>query len=199
MTKATDTPVIDPGNHRELLDRIKRGEVFVFPTDTVYGLGASIRHEGAVREVFELKNRSPDRTVPVLTTAKKARELAGFSTEEERAAEVHWPGSLTLVLEATVPEEHPPGIVRDGTIALRAPGREALRELLAAGPPIVGTSANRTGEEPARTRDELDASLLEEVDFLIDGDPGQGESSTVAEWDDEEWKIHREGPVEVGE
>jgi L-threonylcarbamoyladenylate synthase len=193
-----DEPItVRQEEHREIMDRIRSGQVFVYPTDTAYGLGTSIRNEDAVRRVFELKDRPLEKTVPVLATSVKGREMVTTEEPEERAMETFWPGGLTLVLSVTGPEEYPPGLVRDGTMALRAPGREYLREVLAATPPIVGTSANPSGEKTPYERGDLDPDLLAQVDFGVEGTPGGDDSSTVAEWNSsrEEWIVHRSGPV----
>jgi L-threonylcarbamoyladenylate synthase len=189
--------VVAPDDHPEIVDRIQSGQIFVFPTDTAYGLGGSIRNADAVRRIFELKDRSLKKTVPVLTTSVKAREMVLVEEPEERAVKDLWPGGLTLVLEVKVPEEYPPGLVRDGAVALRAPGKEYLREVLAAAPPIVGTSANPSGAETPYQRGQLDSDLLSEVDFRVGGEAGGDDSSTVAEWNEAgaEWIIHRSGPV----
>jgi L-threonylcarbamoyladenylate synthase len=192
-----DTPTVDRKNHHEIINRIQAGEVFVYPTDTAYGLGASIRNREAVQRIFELKDRPLEKTVPVLTTAPKAREMVTIEDPEKRATETLWPGGLTLVLEVTVPEEYPPGLVRDGTMALRAPGREYLRDVLAAAPPIVGTSANPSGGQTPYESEDLEADLLSKVDFRVSGEAGGKDSSTVAEWNDGtgEWVIRRTEPV----
>lgn len=194
---SADIDTVSSDEHQAIIDRIQSGQVFVYPTDTAYGLGSSIRNENAVHRIFELKDRSPEKTVPVLTTSVKAREMVTTDEPEERAMKIFWPGGLTLVLDVTIPQEYPPGLVRDGTMALRAPGRDDLREVLAASPPIIGTSANPSGAKTPYERNQLDPGLLSKVDFRVEGEAGGNESSTVAEWDQstKEWIIHRRGPV----
>ncbi len=184
-------------NTPELIDRIRNGKLFIYPTDTALGLGATIEDASAVKKLFSLKGRSLDRTVPVLTTRKKALELGNFCEVERAAADEFWPGGLTLVVKTKVRGDRAPGIVRDGTLALRVPDHNKLLSVLEDSPPITGTSANYTGDPTPYSYQELDDSLVEVVDFILKDSCGSTRSSTVAEWDreTEEWIIHRKGPV----
>jgi tRNA threonylcarbamoyl adenosine modification protein (Sua5/YciO/YrdC/YwlC family) len=197
----TETPELSSNQTEDIVERIEAGEVFVYPTDTAYGLGASIRDPAAVRTVFSLKRRSFDRTVPVLTSRSKALELSQPGPAERAAIDRYWPGGLTLVTEAKENESSPPGILREGTIALRVPDHDLLRQILQESPPITGTSANYSGQSTPYEREQLEETLVESVDFILDGQAGSDESSSVVERDREnqEWIIHRAGPVTAEE
>ncbi len=182
---------------RQLIEKIKQGGVFIYPTDTGYGLGCSIYNAVAIKTVFKIKNRSPEKTVPVLARKQQVKELTGLTEAEKKAMERFWPGALTLVMKARHPGQLDSHIVREGTVALREPDLKELLDLLAKTGPIVGTSANIAGEPMPRRLEDVHPQLLREVDFVLGDTRGEGTSSTVAAWNDgaKEWRICREGPI----
>jgi len=200
MTTADELTI--PFNESDdVAERIEAGEVFVYPTDTAFGLGASVYREESVRRVFEIKERSLDKTVPVLTSREKAFSMGEFSDQERLAAEELWPGAFTLVVRAKSPERFPGTVIRDNNLALRVPAHDLLNGILSDIPPITGTSANPGGASTPYTQDDLDRTILEAVDFLLEGEAGGRRSSTVAEWEESEgeWNIHRAGPVSLSQ
>ncbi len=182
---------------QRLVQRLRRGGVAVFPTDTAYGLGASIHRPRAVRRVFRAKNRPVEKTVPVLVVPDQARRLARFAPTERAAARRFWPGGLTLVLTARAPDRLTAGLVRDGTLALRVPDYPPLLRVLKRAGPLVGTSANPSGDPTPTRAEELASELLEWVDITVRGPVPGGTSSTVAQWGPRRnrWTVHRAGAV----
>lgn len=180
-----------------LVNDVNRGKVIVYPTDTVFGLGGSIRHRSVLDRVFDLKDRSPEKTVPVLLHRSWLGKIARVSRREMNVLDRFWPGGLTLVVEAVDPGGLDPRLVREGNVALREPGLRPLCDLLEESGPVVGTSANPSGAEPATRFEELDADLVEEADVVVRSEAGGKRPSTVAQWRSERsaWHIHREGPV----
>ena len=154
------------------------GKVAIFPTDTVYGLGC-ILEEKAVRKIFEIKNRRPDKPLPLLIAdLDEALSLAYFSPAAREAATKFWPGATTLVLNAR--KELPLWVCRKGKIALRIPNHPFLREVIRrVGQAIVGTSANLSGEEPVGRISKISKKLLPEVDLVIDDGEIPGKASVV--------------------
>ena len=154
------------------------GKVVIFPTDTVYGLGC-ILEEGALRKIFKIKNRRPDKPLPLLIAdLEEALSLARFSPTAREAAVEFWPGATTLVLNAG--RELPPWVCREGKVALRIPNHPFLREVIRrVGQPIVGTSANLSGEEPVDRISKISKKILAETDLVIDGGKIPGKASVV--------------------
>jgi tRNA threonylcarbamoyl adenosine modification protein (Sua5/YciO/YrdC/YwlC family) len=180
-------PVLAPhgAGLREAAERLRRGEVVAFPTDTVYGLAALAR-DGAARErIYEVKGR--DRSRPLIAMAAEAEGLAPLVAMTRRArwfAERWWPGPLTLVLPAT-----------QGTLGVRVPDHPvALALLREVGEPLATTSANRSGEPEAMTAAE--AAALAGVGAVLDGGraPG-GVASTVLSLAGPDAEVLRDGPV----
>jgi L-threonylcarbamoyladenylate synthase len=163
---------------------LRSGGAVVIPTDTLYGLAASILRPGAVERVFEIKRRPPEKRVPVLIAT--AADLPMLAHDVPRVAwkliASFWPGQVTLVLPAR--PTAPPALTRDGdTVALRVPAARTTLELLQTlGEPVVGTSANISGQPPImRGADAL--HQLPGVDAVLvdDGAIVAGEPSTVVD------------------
>jgi tRNA threonylcarbamoyl adenosine modification protein (Sua5/YciO/YrdC/YwlC family) len=160
---------------------IRRGEVIVLPTDTVYGIGCDAFDANAVASVLAAKGRGRDMPPPVLIpTARTAQGLATAVPDyAQRLMEKFWPGPLTVVLKAQTSLHWDLGET-NGTVALRVPDHEVTLELLGDVGPMAVTSANTTGDPAARTVDEALAMLGESVAVYLDAGPsGEGEPSTI--------------------
>ena len=131
---------------------IAAGGVVVIPTDTLYGLAASIAIPEAVARVLAIKGRAGDQGMPLLlASAEQASQVSEIAPCFAELGAAFWPGGLTLVVPA-LPSVSRSVVDARGTVALRVPGMSAARELARmAGTPLTGTSANRTGEPPPAT------------------------------------------------
>ena len=160
---------------------LRAGGVIAYPTDTLYGLGASVFDSEAVGRVFAIKGRATGQGLPVLVDGLErleqvADELPAAALELARK---FWPGPLTLVLP-----RHPglPEAVTGGdTVAVRQPAHPSPLALIAAcGSPITGTSANRSGGPDPATAAAVIGQLGASVDLVLDGGPASlGAPSTV--------------------
>jgi tRNA threonylcarbamoyl adenosine modification protein (Sua5/YciO/YrdC/YwlC family) len=162
---------------------VRRGEIVVLPTDTVYGIGCDAFDANAVASVLAAKGRGRDMPPPVLIpTARTAQGLATQVPDyAQRLMERFWPGPLTLVLKAQTSLHWDLGET-NGTVALRVPDHELALELLGDIGPMAVTSANTTGDPAARTVDEAVAMLGESVGVYLDGGPaGEGQPSTIVD------------------
>ena len=163
-------------------EAIAAGKVVAMPTDTVYGLVASLSHPDAITRVFEMKRRDLSRVLPVLiSSADQVAHLTGdLDPDVPLLLATYWPGPLTVVVPALA--GMPAGVVgSDGTVGLRVPNHPtAIAVLERAGGSVACTSANRSGELPARTAADVFDALGDEVDLILDGGqtPG-GTPSTV--------------------
>lgn len=151
------------------------------PTETFYGLAADPWNEEACARVFAIKGREADKALPVLVAS--ASDLAGLGVTAspaalERVAAI-WPAPLTAVFALTTPLPCTSG---ERSLAVRVPAHPELRRLLARTGPLTGTSANRSGEPPARTAAAVGAALGNAIDVLVDGGetPG-GLPSTIVD------------------
>jgi L-threonylcarbamoyladenylate synthase len=174
------------------------GQVVAFPTDTVYGLAASLAHQEALRRVYEIKGRPDDKPLPVLVSSVSALAQVALDLDDRVRHLVarYWPGPLTIVVAAKqgMPAET---LGPDRTVGVRLPNHPlALEVIERAGGALAVTSANRSGEPPARTGDEVMAALGGSIDMLLDGGvtPG-GVPSTVIAFDGEHLRVLREGAL----
>ncbi len=175
---------------------LRAGALVALPTDTVYGLGASIAHPASVRKLFALKGRPEGVPLPVVVASvAEARALCPAWPElAERLAGEFWPGALTLAVAAA------PGLAAlvgsgSGLVGLRVPDHAVLRAVLADVGPVALTSANRHGEPPCATADEVDAAFAgPELAGVLDAGRCDGEVSTVVEVD-AGWRVVREGAI----
>ena len=182
---------------RDAAAAARGGELFVFPTDTVYGIGTRPDDPAATARLFEAKRRPQDLELPVLVaTMSVAREVAVFDERAERLAAALWPGPLTLVL--------PRGSDASGwdlggdpaTVGVRAPHHPMALALLAETGPLAVTSANLSGRPPAGTCDELEAVFGDHVVvYLCQEDPLIGVASTVLDLAHGSATIIREGSL----
>ncbi len=192
----------DTGVVQEAAAVLRSGGVIVYPTETLYGLGADARNPEAVRRVFEIKKRPPDRAVTVILGSEDMLDEVVSSVPElaRELTDVFWPGPLTLVLPAR--SDLPTLLLAGGTtIGVRVPGDYLCRALSKElGGPITATSANISGGPDLIDPGDIERVLGEEVDLLIDAGPARSRvPSTVALVTDRSVRVLREGRIRVEE
>ncbi len=177
---------------------LKNGGLIAYPTDTVYGLGASADIKEAVEKVYRVKGRPRNMALPLLLADVSWINKVAISVPEVARSliEAFMPGALTLVLpkSATVSD-----VVSGGsyTIAVRIPAHPvAIALIKGLGNPLVGTSANLSGKPSPLTAGEVNSQLGDSIDLIIDGGrcPG-GVESTVVDVTGEKPVIIREGAI----
>jgi tRNA threonylcarbamoyl adenosine modification protein (Sua5/YciO/YrdC/YwlC family) len=153
---------------------IGRGDLVVLPTDTVYGIAADAFNPAAVKKLLDAKGRGRQAPPPVLVpNFDTVSALAEHITPEiEKLADAFWPGGLTIVVSAR------PTLAWDlgetnGTVALRMPDHELVREFLTETGPLAVSSANLTGKPAAVTAAEAREQLGDRISVYLD----TGESS----------------------
>ena len=181
---------------------LKRGHAIVFPTETLYGLGADALNEAAVEEVFQLKGRDRSNPFPVLVADQEMLHtlVAEIPTTAQRLMDRYWPGPLTLVLPGrrNIPK---PLCNPLGGVAVRI-SSQAIATLLVKGlgRPLTATSANPSGKEPARTLQVAKNYFANRVDVFVDGGTLTSKSgSTVVEVKEDSVKVIREGEISAFE
>ena len=172
-------------------DVIREGELVVYPTETVYGLGADALDPAAIERVFDAKGR--DRGNPVsmaVPSVAAALEFTAPTARERRFMHEFLPGPVTVVVEGG--EEVPDALTagRD-RVGVRVPDHEIALSLLEAVAPVTATSANVSGRPSARTVDELDGDVRETTAMVLDGGETPGGGSTVV--DVTAGELHRRG------
>ncbi|MCP4644851.1 MAG: threonylcarbamoyl-AMP synthase [bacterium] len=188
MTRVDPTPE----GIRQAADAIAAGKVIAYPTETVYGLGVDPFAPVALDRLFAVKQRSDTHPVLVIVAdrGQLARLAADVGPQAKACMDAFWPGPLSLVLPAV--DGLPEAIAPHGKVCVRCPSCDVARGLCEAfGGPITSTSANLSGEPPART---VEGALLPGVLLGIDGgELAGGTPSTV--YDPDENRMLREGAV----
>ncbi|MBX5447160.1 MAG: threonylcarbamoyl-AMP synthase [Acidothermus cellulolyticus] len=166
----------DPGQRTAGLqaaaDAVRRGQLVVLPTDTVYGIGADAFTPAAVAALLAAKGRGRDMPVPVLIGSRPVFDalVAAAPPTAYALIDAFWPGGLTIVVR------YNPSLAWDlgetnGTVALRMPAEDLALELLQRTGPMAVSSANRSGLPPATTCANARAQLGEAVAVYLDGGP----------------------------
>jgi L-threonylcarbamoyladenylate synthase len=175
---------------------IRRGGVLGMPTESYYGLGASALDEQAVRRVCDMKARPPEK--PILVLIAEREQLLdlvdGLTPAALALMDRFWPGPLTLIVRAA-PWLSNALTAGTGTVGVRQTSFPLLRTLLRLVGPLTGTSANRSGEPPSRTAQEVQATLGSFVDLILDAGPAPGGMPSTIVQTLGPLRILRDGPV----
>lgn len=191
---------VDPKSPQpETMERAARilhlGGLVVYPTETVYGLGANIIDAGAIQKVIEAKGRAPNKPISIaFRDVAHASRFAEFNPAALRLAEFFLPGPLTMILPAKVDLGEAFG---GDKIAVRISSSPVLQAILSKVKfPVTATSANTSGKaEPISARDSIE-QIGDKVDLVLDaGTCEHSKPSTLVEVTDENVVILREGAV----
>lgn len=150
------------------LGRLRKGEVILYPTDTIWGLGCDATNEEAIKKIYRLKQRDDSKSLIILLTDERevlqyvsAPDLAVFDflEQQERPTTVIFEGAINL----------PPNLVsEDGSIAIRLVQDEFCRHLVRRlRKPLVSTSANISGQPSPRFFDEVSGEIKSGVDYIV--------------------------------
>ncbi len=180
---------------------IRRGELVVVPTDTVYGLGADAFDPAAVRRLLAAKGRGRESPPPVLVSAATTLDAlaVGVPGYARALVEHFWPGPLTLVCTQQASLQWDLGDTR-GTVAVRMPDHEVVLEILERTGPLAVSSANLTGRPPAADADAAEEMLGEDVSVIVDCGPAErDEPSTIIDVTGAQGRVLRLGALSLDE
>lgn len=181
--KVTVLPA-NPNSIEQAAALLRAGQVVVFPTDTVYGLGAHGFIASAIERLFYLKGREFQKAIPLLLSCTEdvIKVAVDIPPIAWRLAERFWPGPLTIVLRkaATVLDVLTAG---GDSVAVRVPRHDIALQLIAAlGAPLAATSANLSRQPEAVTAEEAEAIFGNRVALILDaGRCPAGIPSTVVD------------------
>jgi L-threonylcarbamoyladenylate synthase len=193
---------VDPGRPdlaviERAAERLRAGELVIYPTDTLYALGALGSDGLAAARVRAAKGRDDRKPLPLIAAdGPQARALCdAWPASAERLAARFWPGPLTLVVSSA---DHVPAQVTAGgsTVAVRVPAHEVARRLCAAsGGALVSTSANVAGSPPPMTCAQAVDGVGGSAALALDAGPGRPLASTIVDLTGEEPRLLRAGAV----
>lgn len=177
---------------------LRDGGIVVFPTETVYGIGALAHSCFGPHEIFDIKVRPLEKPLPWLVEDEDALDIYGVDVPEyaHNLAKAFWPGAATLVVKASdvVSKDFR---AEDGTVGLRSPDHEVVMELIqAAGGPIIATSANTAGHPAPGSFEEVEERIIAAADVALDGgETAHRQASTVVDCTGSAPVIIREGAI----
>jgi L-threonylcarbamoyladenylate synthase len=181
---------------------LRCGDVIVFPTETLYGLGADALNFSAVEKVFQLKGRDPNNPFPVLISDRSMLDslVATVTPLADKLMRHFWPGPLTLVLPGR--DEIPrPLLNSTGGIGVRVSSQPIATAIVSMlGRPITATSANPSGRPGAQTLVQAQNYFTGRIDVFVDGGTlTSATGSTVAAVAEREIKIIRAGEISIAQ
>jgi L-threonylcarbamoyladenylate synthase len=196
--------IIRPANHPGAIERaleiLHGGSLVAFPTDTVYGVGGLAFNAAAIDEIFQVKDRSTEKAIPILIGSIDQLPLVSGEINDlaRRLAARFWPGPLTLVIPSS--PRLPANLSPSQTVGVRMPDHPLALALLQQAGPLAATSANLSGGPNTLTAQEVFAQLNERIPLILDGGrtPG-GQPSTVVDFTGVEPIILRPGPISLEE
>ena len=185
---------------QEAVAILEAGGVIIYPTDTIYGIGSNALDEKAVRKVFELKERSLSKPLPIMVrNIMWAKGLSHIKKRDEEILKKVWPGKVTAIFNK---KEIVPDILVSGykTVGIRVPDYPFIDELLKHfGYPIISTSANISGEEGSgdinKVIESFSRQLSRQPDLVLDaGILAKSHPSAILDLTGTKPKISRVGP-----
>lgn len=180
--------------------RLKKGELIIYPTDTVYGVGGVLK-EDTLKKIYEAKTRSfSSPLIALVNSLDKVDEIAIISDEHRekinKLIERFWPGGLTIILKKR--ENVPAIMVSNGeTVGVRMPNHKLALDIIeSAGGILATTSANISGEATPSSFVEISPVFKKRVDIVIDGGKCPiGTASTIIDMSKSKISILREGSI----
>lgn len=180
----------------------KKGAVIAFVTDTVWGIGCNPCDEDAVKRIYEIKKREAKKPLILLSNnlEKFTPYIKDLSDKEKNILEKYMPGALTLIVEKS---DKTPDYMTSGfdTVGIRIPDNKVLDDLFDIIPNgvLATTSANFSNEKSVSSKEEVEASIGNYLDFILDdyGYKAKGAESTVLTIIDNNVKIFRQGAIQV--
>ena len=185
---------------REAVNVLNYGGTIVYPTDTLYGLGANALNEIAVRKIFKIKDRSFSKPLPMIVRNHIwVKELAEIKPRHEEIIKKEWPGKVTVVLSK---KDIVPDVLTSefNSVGIRIPDYLFTDKLLAKfGYPLTSTSANISGQEPTNninTIIEIFSKSTAKPDLIIDaGILPRSEPSMIVDLTGDKPKVLRISPT----
>mgnify|MGYP000545347459 CR=1 FL=1 len=177
---------------RKAIRLLKQGELIVYPTDTLYGLGADIFNEEAIKKVYEVKKRPFDLPLSIaIASVDEINEYAYMNEIAYKIAHEFLPGAITIILKK---RKVIPDIIAKEKIGIRIPANEIALKI-AKELPITATSANIHGKNPPKEIKEAKGQLGNKIALYIDGGKLPGKPSTIVDVSEGKIKVIREGAI----
>ncbi len=172
-----------------------KGKVIVFPTDTVYGIGAIYDDQQAIQKIYNLKERDAGKPLAILISDfNQVKDIVKIQNEKtNELIDKYWPGPLTLIFEKKDDFDYP-----FKTIGFRIPNSKIALKILNHLGGLATTSVNYSGEKPINDIYEIEKTFKNEIDYIItDKETFSKTSSTVLDVTSKNIKVLREGTIKI--
>lgn len=187
-TKVYLTGQVSKKELEEIGKGVRRGQLVIFPTETVYGIGALSSHKQAIDRIYRLKGRSQKKPLSFHIGAISQLRYIRFKKSRifEKLKKRFWPGPLTLIVQGS----------RGKTVGLRFPSHRMAQQLIVAcGKPLLATSVNKSGEPSCTEGKHAKRLFFGKVDFILNcGKTPLKKDSTIVDLSRRPYRILREGP-----
>jgi len=191
--------LLQSSNPQVIAEIFANGGIVIFPTDTVWGIGCVYDDDQAIKRLYSIKNRLPDKPTSLLIpNSNWVNKLAIINPTAKKILNKYWPGALTVVLPAKKEIEDKSFVSTTKKVGVRIPNHKKLLEVIKIlEKPILGPSANFAGKTPPQTISQLDPNLLKLVGAVFISIDGSGKESTVITFENENLVILRDGAVKI--
>ncbi len=179
----------------KVVSALKNGELIVYPTDTLYGLGADIFNKSAVKNIFLIKKRSFNQPLSIaVSNIDDLKDVAFVDDRIIRIAERFLPGKLTLILKK---KKAISDILTAGSdrIAVRIPNNNIALQILSAFGPLTCTSANIHGFSTPYKINDIRTQFKDKINIYLDAGELKSKPSTIVDISNEKVMILREGSI----
>jgi L-threonylcarbamoyladenylate synthase len=169
-------------------------KVLIFPTDTVYGIGASVYDKEGIERIYEIKHRPHNKPLAVLcANIEQIDSICYLNEFAKRLINKYLPGALTIIVQA---KENIKESMNLDMVGVRIPNSKVAIKILEENGPMATTSVNESGERPLNSYNEIVSVYSKVVDKIYDGDePSSSIASTVVMINGNDFNIIREGQI----
>ncbi len=172
-------------NEQKLIELIKSGDIFVYPTDTIYGLGCNALNEESVNRIKEIKGGDANKPLSIIAPSREW--IFENLIVDQKLVDKYLPGPYTLILKKKNPDFLKNASSSDA-LGVRIPCHEFTELIAKAGVPFITTSINLAGEKPIISLEELKPEIIEKVDVIINAGILNNRPSAIILLDGEELK-----------
>ena len=162
-------------DYSAIIKDIKQGKLFIYPTDTIYGLGCNALNKKSVARIKKLKGRDSKKPLSIIVPSKKW--ISEHCNADKKLVSKYLPGKYTLIVKKK--KSFLNHVSDSETIGIRIPKHGFVEMIQKAGVPFITTSVNLSGDKPATNVDKIDKKIMNKVDVIIDDGILNGKPSTI--------------------
>jgi len=187
---------MDKKQIQKSIQLIELGKIIVLPTDTLYGIHVSALNKLAVDRVYEIKKRSLSRPFIILIGSLDQLKLFKVKPEKDQIEflKKYWPGKVSVILPV-LSNKYKYLHRGKNSLAFRLPNRTDLRQIMLKTGPLISTTVNHQGEQPALNIKQAKANFGNKIEYYLDDGELESPSSTLVDLSHKTAKVLREGEV----